>query len=82
MAPADPELRELVKEMNRSKLAERFRKDGEEELKAEGEILPSSVVPVLASCRAGEKRVFPMKWGFSRAGGKGLLINARVETAA
>ena len=82
MAPADPELRELVKEMNRSKLAERFRKDGEEKLKAEGEILPSSVVPVLASGRAGEKRVFPMKWGFSRAGGKGLLINARVETAA
>ena len=34
MAPADPELRELVKEMNRSKLAERFLKDGEGELKA------------------------------------------------
>ena len=80
MAPANPELRELVKEMNRSRLAERFRKQPDEMLAAEGEIFPSAVLPVLASNRAGEQRVFPMKWGFS--GGKGLLINARAETAA
>ena len=80
MAPADPELRELVKEMNRSRLAERFRKSSGEPLEAEGEIFPSSVLPVLAVNKAGEQRVFPMKWGFSGTGR--LLINARAETAA
>ncbi len=80
MAPANPELRELVKEMNRSRLAERFRKRPEDMLTAEGEIFPSAVLPVLASSRTGEQHVFPMKWGFG--GGKGLLINARAETAA
>ena len=80
MAPADPELRELVKEMNRSGLAVRFRKKENEPLQAEGEIFPSAVLPVLAVNRSGEQRVFPMKWGFS--GTKGLIINARTETAA
>ena len=80
MAPADPELRELVCEMNRSKLAARFRKNDDESLQAEGEIFPSAVLPVLASARNGEKRVFPMKWGFSVSGK--LLINARAETAS
>ena len=79
MAPANPELRELVKEMNRAALAERFRKRPGEMLEAEGEIFPSAVLPVLASGRAGGQCVFPMKWGFS--GGKRLLINARAETA-
>ena len=80
MAPADPELRELVKEMNRSRLAARFRKNENEPLQAEGEIFPSAVLPAIATSRQGEERVFPMKWGFS--GSKGLLINARAETAA
>ena len=79
MAPANPELRELVKEMNRSKLAGSFRKN-DEPLKAEGEICPSAILPVLALNRRGERRVFPMKWGFSQKGR--LLINARIETAA
>ena len=78
--PGDPELGEMIREMNRSGLAERFRKAPDEMLAAEGEIFPSVVMPVVASSRAGERRVFPMKWGFS--GGKGLLINARAETAA
>ncbi len=80
MAPADPELRELVREMNRSKLAERFRKNKDELLRAEGEAFPSDVLPVLAFSRTGEERIFPMKWGFR--GTKGLLINARTETAS
>lgn len=80
MAPADPELRELVREMNRCKLAEMFTKNGKEPLCAEGEIFPSAVLPAIATSRSGERRVFPMKWGFS--GPKGLLINARAETAA
>ena len=80
MAPADPELRELVKEMNRSALAAGFRKNEDESLRAEGEIFPSAVLPVLAVSKSGEERVFPMKWGFS--GKNGLLINARMETAS
>ena len=80
MAPADPELRELVKEMNRSKLASRFTGEEGGLLQPEGEIFPSAVLPVLAVNKAGEQRVFPMTWGFS--GPKGLLINARAETAA
>ena len=80
MAPVNPELRELVKEMNRAKLAKRFCDERGLSLKTEGEILPSSVLPALALNRAGEKKVFPMKWGFR--GKKGLLINARAETAS
>lgn len=80
MAPADPELRELVKEMNRSKLVSRFTGKEGIILQPEGEIFPASVLPVLAVNKEGEQRVFPMKWGFS--GPKGLLINARAETAA
>ncbi len=80
MAPADPELRELVREMNRSRLAERFKKETDDSLCAEGEIFPSAVLPVIASNKHGEQRIFPMRWGFSGSGK--LLINARVETAA
>lgn len=80
MAPADPELRELVKEMNRSKLAMRFRNNDNELLQSEGEIFPSEVLPAIASDRQGKQRVFPMKWGYSEK--KRLLINARAETAA
>lgn len=80
MAPANPELRELVKEMNCSRLAGYFRKNDDEQLTAKGEVCPSAVLPVLASNKAGERRVFPMKWGFSQSGK--LLINARAETAA
>lgn len=80
IAPANPELREFVKEMNRSVLAGCFRKRKDETLKAEGEIMPSSVLPVLASSKAGNERVFPMKWGFSLKGK--MVINARVETAS
>lgn len=45
---------------------------------AVGEMHPTDVVPVIASNRAGNQSVFPMKWGYN---GKTLLINARVETA-
>ena len=86
MAPADPELRELIKEMNRSALAEQFRNrhniktDENHQLTAEGEIFPSAVLPVIATSKNLEPRVFPMKWGFTQ--NKKLIINARTETAA
>ena len=85
MAPADPELRELIKEMNRSALAEQFRNrkttqnSDPQQLTAEGEIFPSAILPVLATNKNSEPRVFPMKWGFTQ--NKKLIINARVETA-
>ncbi|MBQ9642841.1 MAG: SOS response-associated peptidase family protein [Lachnospiraceae bacterium] len=72
-----PELREIVEEMNRSPLVERWQKT--KGITAYGEVRPTDVVPVIAPDRAGHHAVFPMKWGFT---GKSLLINARVESAA
>ena len=72
-----PELREIVEEMNRSPLADRWQETTE--ITTYGEIRPTNVVPVIASSRSGEKSVFPMKWGFR---GRTLLINARVETVS
>ena len=85
--PIDLEMRELAEEMNRSPLAERFRKKSGEPLSFAGDILPSSIIPAIASDRAGRRKVFPMKWGFatqmtSGSSRTGLLINARTETAA
>ncbi len=72
-----PELREIVEEMNRSSLMEKWQKTTG--IRTYGEIRPGDVVPVIAPNRMGRPAVFPMKWGFS---GKTLLINARSETAA
>ena len=73
-----PELRPIVEEMNRSPLMPLFQ-DGPP-ITALGEIRPSAVAPVIAYSKAGRRTVYPMKWGFT--GKSGLLINARVETAA
>ena len=78
-----PELRPIVEEMNRSPLLPYF--SDETAVIQAGEAVPSRVMPAIAMNRAGKKTVFPMKWGFSvpkTGGGSGLLINARVETAA
>ncbi|MBO4470283.1 MAG: SOS response-associated peptidase [Clostridia bacterium] len=84
--PVDPAIVEMIREINRTKLAEMFTAAKQPPIAGGGEILPSNVVPVVASSKTGEKRVFPMKWGFSRNSGAGrrgtLLINARAETAA
>ncbi len=84
--PEDPVIRDFMIQINRSPLAAGFRERYGQQVPAEGEILPSSVVPVLALNRAGKQKVFPMRWGFSLkdASGKGssrLIINARSETA-
>jgi len=75
-ADESPEIREIVEEMNRSPLVEKWHKTTG--ITTYGEIRPTNVVPVIASKRSGEKAVFPMKWGFS---GRTLLMNARTETA-
>lgn len=72
-----PDLREIVEEMNRSSLVDKWHKT--QAVKSYGEMRPTDVVPVIAPNRYGRKAVFPMKWGFS---GKSLLINARSETAS
>ena len=76
-ADESPELRPIVEKMNESPLVGKWQKTTA--IKTYGEIRPTDVVPVLASNKAGERSVFPMKWGFS---GKSLLMNARSETAA
>ena len=72
-----PELREIVEEMNRSPLVEKWHRTTG--IVTGGEVRPTDVVPVIASGRSRQRAVFPMKWGYS---GKTLLINARSETAA
>lgn len=43
-----------------------------------GEIFPSEIAPVIVAGEGG-CTVRPMKWGFPRAGGGGLVINSRSE---
>lgn len=45
-----------------------------------GEIFPSQVAPVIVNTSSGWA-VKPMKWGFTRNGGGGLVINSRSEKA-
>ena len=75
-ADESPEIREIVEEMNKSPLVEKWHKTTG--ITTYGEIRPTNVVPVIAPNRSGEKSVFPMKWGFT---GRTLLMNARTETA-
>ncbi len=72
-----PEFEPIIAEMNRSPLTQALRARGEEP-RCRGEIRPADTAAVLAPSRGGKRAVFPMKWGFS---GKGLVINARSETA-
>lgn len=72
-----PEFEEITARMNRSPLAEQWRRTTE--IVTRGEVRPTNVAPVIASSRAGNRTVFPMKWGFT---GRTLLMNARAETAA
>ena len=72
-----PEIDPIIAEVNKSPLTARWLQwTG---IKTEGEIRPADVVPVIAPSPKGERKVYPMKWGFS---GRSLLMNARVETAA
>ena len=48
---------------------------------AKGEVFPSATVAALAVGKDGNIGAFPMGWGFHRPDKKGLIINARSETA-
>ena len=71
-----PEIREIVEEMNKSPLVSIWQRATG--ITAYGEIKPTNVAPVIASDKSGQKKVYPMKWGFT---GQTPLLNARVETA-
>ncbi len=67
----------IVDEMRKSPLINKW--NAIAGINTDGEIRPADVVPVIAPDRAGNRAIFPMKWGFS---GQSLMINARSETAA
>jgi len=75
-ADESPEIREIVEEMNKSPLVDKWQQTTG--ITTYGEVRPTNVVPVIVSNRAGVRAVFPMKWGFT---GRTLLMNARTETA-
>lgn len=75
-ADESPEIREIVEEMNKSPLVDKWQQTTG--ITTYGEVRPTNVVPVIASNRAGARAVFPMKWGFT---GRTLLMNARTEAA-
>ena len=72
-----PEMRPLIEAMNRSPLIAGFQETGK--IRTAGEVRPTEISPAVAVSRLGKRMVFPMRWGFRE---KGLLINARTETAA
>ena len=67
----------IVEEMMRSSLVSTWQKSFA--IVTSGDVRPTDIAPVIAPNRAGQRTVFPMRWGFA---GKSLLFNARVETAA
>lgn len=46
-----------------------------------GEIFPSQIAPVIVNEEGFGVTVRPMKWGFPRTGGGGMVINSRSEKA-
>lgn len=80
--PETEELSEILEDARKSGLSYRFYQAGYA-IRTSGEIRPSDVVPVVAPDRDGNRKVFPMRWGFQLPPPKKpLLVNARVETAA
>ena len=77
-----PRLRPIVEEAKRSRLYANSIHQIAKPLTTEGEVFPGSMVPVLATNKAGEKAVFPMIWGYNVPGIHRLIANARCETAA
>lgn len=49
-------------------------------LVATGEIFPTQIAPVIVA-QEGKAAVRPMRWGFPRGGGHGVVINSRSEKA-
>ena len=75
-----PELMPIIEAMNRSPLTGKLFPG--QSVRSAGEVRPADIAPVVAPDRKGTRAVFPMQWGFTGFSGKGLIINARCETAA
>ena len=77
-----PELRPIVEAAGRSKLYRAHMQRIPKPLITTGDVYPESLVPVIASNKAGKKTVFPMIWGYHEEGLRRPIVNARSETAA
>ena len=77
-----PELRPIVEAAGKSKLYRAHMQRIARPLITTGEVFPDSLVPVIASNKAGKKTVFPMIWGYHEEGICRPIVNARSETAA
>ena len=77
-----PELRPIVEAAARSRLYLDNIAGIAKPLLTGGEVFPDSLVPVIASNRAGGRSVFPMLWGYHVPGISRVIANARTETAA
>lgn len=51
------------------------------EMKLQGDVYPTNMAPVI-TMQEGSRRVEAYKWGFPNFRNKGVIINARAETAA
>lgn len=68
------EYREIINEVN-----ERYKDSPLLGQMAAGEVFPTNIAPVLV--QEDKPRAALMKWGFPKWQGKGVIINARAETA-
>ncbi len=69
------EYREIINEVN-----ERYKNTPELNAMAQAEVFPTNISPVLVP-EPGRAAPLLMKWGFPKWDGKGVIINARSETA-
>lgn len=81
-----PELRPIIEEARQAPLMAKMISSLGRPLKAEGEILPTDIAPVIAPNGKGVQTVFPMIWGFNLPDKENTkqsrpLINARMESA-
>ncbi len=70
------EMRKILQEIE-----ENFAGTPEQEAMKTGEIFPTNIAPVLLPKEGGGSRAVPLKWGYPRWNGPGVIINARQETA-
>ena len=76
-----PELRPVIEEAKHSRLAHKMIASLGQAFKSEGEIRPTDMVPVIAPDKFGNRKTFPMVWGFSVPGIDHPIVNAWVESA-
>ena len=73
------ELKAIIEEVDR-KLKEMTQTDTEQLKMPLGEIFPTNIVPAIIGNRLNQTSASPMRWGFSKYSGPGVIINARSET--